>query len=145
MSIDLIKLFKNKKLENISFKIVSNVDMDITSNNQTVKLIVGSLVLDEKDHTIIGHSINGNYDEAIIDLANKVYGKIDELLGKDDSQKQNTIFSKETINAMNEFKKSKNIQTDEKLMNYISSWNPKITKKSQLNEALVKEFLNWVK
>jgi hypothetical protein len=52
-------------------------------------------------------------------------------------------FSTEQINAMKKIKADFNILNDDMLGNYINSWNPKLSKKSDLTPENVNGFIQW--
>lgn len=150
MNIDLLNLLS--KIDK-KFEIVITQEVKTKISNFDTYLIIAKIILDDKSKTLVGAS--DTKENALKDLSEKLSFIIDPKHNSNEivtpeakenkENNQNSSFTKETITNMNNFKKSKDINNDEKLMHYINAWNPNIKHKSQLTETLVKEFLLWVK
>lgn len=148
-----LEVLMNKVTKNFSIKMINEAKTKFEQG--TVYIIVAEVTLDDNSKTVVGVS-NKHKQDALLDLSKKIAyliqpdeniktNQTNESKEKTKIENKSSIFTKETIKNMNDFKKEKNITDDEKLMSYIRAWNPNIEHKTQLNEELVKEFLVWIK
>lgn len=160
MEKQIAKIICGLNIKKFAFERLPELDINLIEKDVKLTVVFAKITINDKVQILSGTSRSGNQLEAITELAHKIYASISghtEKCQVDNTNKTNDQkcqvdkhndkhnYSKETIEAMQKFKKDKDITTDEKFMSYINAWNPNIKCKSELNENLAKEFLQWVK
>lgn len=122
----------------------------VTNENYKQMAIQGALanavsifnIVNNNNKTNNVNNIN-NSNSTNVTKGNNNSNNINNTNNTNNKNNKNNRFSENTIRAMTKFKQDNNITSNEKLLAYLTQFDPRIKAINQLNEELAIQFLQW--